>query len=284
MRGLCHKVGSVSGIAGLCSESRIACIRGTGVKACYGKRRRDDVLPLKADLAQTLARWRDGKGKGDRTHRVFPSLPDKLAALPDLTPTSSQGELLKATGTCDGASDVKGKARELICKLTERETLRKPTMSCDGGDKVTTLCHSDKTLQNKAFCDDTRRRATQNVTEGAGNRTQGLRLKRPLRDSASDATASTYDNANPDTSLSDSLSTSLPPGGTAASAASGAVPAAAFLTAYLRDKDPFLTSILDAWPTLPYAVKAGIAATVQAVSKTSQNSPSSPDSGHGHAE
>jgi len=218
------------------------------VKAAYSKHRREDVLPLKSSLAQSLARWGDETDGVDRGHRVFASMPDKLAvmlradlrkaravwiratadrrerrkrrassllayrdeagrvadfhslrhtfisnlarggvhpkiaqglarhstitltmdrythtvmgeladgltALPDLTPAHPQSEQQKATGT-DGMSEPRqtpsGK-RKLICKLKGGETAQNSAKRCDGGDKVSSPCHHDETLQNKGF-------------------------------------------------------------------------------------------------------------------------------------
>ncbi|MCH7592136.1 MAG: tyrosine-type recombinase/integrase [Planctomycetes bacterium] len=51
------------------------------VKASFAKSGREDVQPLKPSTAQMLGRWRDERGPVDRLHSVFPSMPEKTAAM-----------------------------------------------------------------------------------------------------------------------------------------------------------------------------------------------------------
>jgi len=49
------------------------------VRAAYSKHRRDDVLPLKADMAVLLARWQTIGDGTDSQEPVFPTMPSKTA-------------------------------------------------------------------------------------------------------------------------------------------------------------------------------------------------------------
>ncbi len=51
------------------------------IEAAYSKHRREDVQPLRPATAAMLDRWSAESGSGDRTHSVFPSMPEKTAKM-----------------------------------------------------------------------------------------------------------------------------------------------------------------------------------------------------------
>ena len=127
-----------------------------------------------------------------------------VAKLPDLGPTRPNAEPIRATGTCDGA--------------------RRPLHLPESGAEQCHSLPSDATI-------------TGQTTATGRTRTVNLRFTKPLAESVTSETTSTYDKSDL------RLPASLPE---------------------ILKNDPDLGAVVAAWPDLPKAIRAGIVAMVRA--------------------
>ena len=189
-------------------------------------------------VAQELARHSDPK----LTMNVYTQLGIRdLAGALDFLPSTSTSpqhrERMRATGTDDARpiNDPRQKPRQL-----ERETVRNSATRCQNVARMTTTPNVEKTTMFAESNDSMRENAKQNENTPGETRTPDPRIRNPMPESITDQSTTTYNDgsatpaSNPDTLDGNS------PG------------------------DPDLAAVVEAWPDLPDAIRAGIVAMVEA--------------------
>ena len=176
---------------------------------------------------------------GRYSHARLHDLVGALDALPKLTTAQARSEPTLATGTDLDRPQPKGVQQ--IRQQLQHEPTRDGATPCEEMPHDHKAGNDRKALSITAVCDDVRDNAKGSANAPRRTRTFNTRIKSPLQHFTTDDKTNTSKPCNAHTSSSPSS------------------------CAQERSKtDPDLAKLIDAWPTLPEPVKAGIRAMVEA--------------------